>query len=234
MRSARRARPAGVDRRPLRVEGPRGRPRRRRAARGAGGARPVFGGRRHRAPLALRRARRADRRSRRRRVRRARAHGRHLGARRRRGRARSRAGRCARWPTPTTRASAGSRCSARWPGPSGSSRATRPPSSRARRPTRRRAAPGSSSPTVRGSSPPRRARSGPGRSSAGCSSWPRPTWPSRAPAARRRHPRGNAHPPLPGRNARSGAGIRDGSQSGTDAVEPERRPFDGTSARPYL
>ena len=54
VRSARRTGAVGVDRRPLRVEGPRRRSRRRRAARGARGAGSVVGRRRDRAPLALR------------------------------------------------------------------------------------------------------------------------------------------------------------------------------------
>ena len=139
------------------------------------GPRSVVGRRRHRAALALRGRGRADRRGGRRRVRRARAHRRHLGAGRRRGRARPRARRCGRSPTRTTRASAGCRCSGRWRGRSGSSRATRPRSSRAPRATRRRGEPGSSSRTGRASSRRRRAPSGPRRSSAGCSSWRRPT-----------------------------------------------------------
>ena len=119
----------------------------------------------------------ADRRGRRRRVRRARADGRHLGARRRRGRARPRRARCARWPTPTTRASAGCRCSGRSPGRSASSRATRRRVDGGRLAGRGGAARGRlpAVPRARARAEGAR-RAGRRRSSAGCSSSPRPTW----------------------------------------------------------
>ena len=60
--AARRARAARVDRRSLRVQGPRDRPRRRRAPRRARGPPAVVGGRRDRAALALRGRGGADRR----------------------------------------------------------------------------------------------------------------------------------------------------------------------------
>ena len=215
-------------------KGPRGRPRRGRAAR-----------RRWRGPQlssvddAIERlslyvgAGRADRRGRRRRLRRARAHGRHLGAGRRGGRARPRPGARARSPTPTTRASADCRCSARWRGRSGSSRATRRPSSRARRPTRRRAAPGSSSLTARGSSPPRRARCRPRE----VERWLLVLAETDLALKSSRRTADAILEEMLTRLCRAetrgrGAGIRT-EQERPDAVEPAQ-PFDGTSARPYL